>query len=439
MKFLQRGIFTALLAVFVTGAAAHAAVLTLDDAIDMALKNRASIIAARGSEELAKAGKRAALGAFLPRVSAAYDWNKTKNTNQKFAVRDSVSGELFEGEREDNTVTRKSMDFVGEISFTLPDAVFNYMAAKEDAIASHLDVISSEQDLILSVKTRYYGYLAAEQNIGVQEEAVKRSEEQLKLIQSRFELGSAAKSDVLKQRVQYGNDKLNLLQARNSVISTKAALSYTIGLDPTQEHQFSTEYIVREYTGSLDEAIQYGFAHSPDLLSQEQSIKSAKLRLTSAKTDYLPKLTPSLSYGYGKTWGENDTWSSGTALTYGFNLSWNIFDGFARERSVTSSRVAFNNARAYAADARNLTASDIKSTYLEIEQLREQKKVSQENVDAATEDLKITQEKYNLGAATILDLLNAQVSLKQAQVSMIQADFDLNLSIARLENSMGKM
>lgn len=438
MKFLQRGILTAILAVFMTGAAAHAAVLTLDDAIDMALKNRASIIAARGSEELAKAGKRAALGAFLPRVSAAYDWNKTKYTNQKFAALDST-GTLFEGEDEDNTVTKKSMDFGGEISFTLPDAVFNYMAAKEDAIASHLDVISSEQDLILSVKTRYYGYLAAEQNIGVQEEAVKRSEEQLKLIQSRFELGSAAKSDVLKQRVQYGNDKLNLLQARNSVISTKAALSYTIGLDPTQEHQFSTEYIVREYTGSLDEAMQYGFAHSPDLLSQEQSIKAAKLRLTSAKTDYLPKFTPSLSYGYGKSWGENDTWSSGTALTYGFNLSWNIFDGFARERSVTSSRVAFNNARAYAADARNLTASDIKSTYLEIEQLREQKKVSQENVDAATEDLKITQEKYNLGAATILDLLNAQVSLKQAQVSMIQADFDLNLSISRLENSMGKM
>lgn len=438
MKFLQRATFAAMAAVIFLGAAAQAAVLTLDDAIDMALKNRASIIAARGSEDLAKAGKRAALGAFLPRISAAYDWNKTKYTNQKFAAIDTL-GNLFEGEDPDVTVTEKSLDFGGRISFTLPDAVFNYLAAKEDAVVAGLDVISSEQDLILAVKTRYYAYLAAEQNIGVQEEAVKRSEEQLKLIQSRFELGSAAKSDVLKQRVQYGNDKLNLLQARNSVISTKAALSYTIGLDPTQEHQFSTEYIVREYTGTLEEALQYGFTHSPDLLAQERNINAAKLRLTSAKSDYLPKFTPSLSYGYGKNWGENDTWSSGTALTYGFNLSWNIFDGFARERDVTASRVSFNNARAAAADARNLTASDIKSTYLEIEQLREQKKVSQENVDAATEDLKITQEKYNLGAATILDLLNAQVSLKQAQVSLIQADFDLNLSISRLENSMGKM
>ncbi len=63
----------------------------------MALKNRASIIAARGSEELANAGKRAALGAFLPRVDASYDWNKTKYTNQKAEVLDT-SGSLFEGE-----------------------------------------------------------------------------------------------------------------------------------------------------------------------------------------------------------------------------------------------------------------------------------------------------------------------------------------------------
>ena len=58
---------------------------------------------------------------------------------------------------------------------------------------------------------------------------------------------------------------------------------------------------------------------------------------------------------------------------------------------------------------------------------------------AAEEDLKITREKYNLGAATILDLLDAQVSLKTAQVALIQVDFDLNLAVAKLENAMGKV
>jgi outer membrane protein len=191
--------------------------------------------------------------------------------------------------------------------------------------------------------------------------------------------------------------------------------------------------------------------HRPSLLSAERNITAAQWRLTNARSAYLPKLTPNLGYGYNKSWTEGgliqssvsgaaSTYEvSGSALTYGFVLSWGIFDGFSREQQVTANRVSFNNARAAANDARNLTASEIKSAFFEIEQLREQKRVSQENVDAATEDLKITQEKYNLGAATILDLLNAQVSLKQAQVSLIQADFDLNLAVAKLENAMGKM
>jgi len=91
------------------------------------------------------------------------------------------------------------------------------------------------------------------------------------------------------------------------------------------------------------------------------------------------------------------------------------------------------------AEQRNYISRDIKTAYLDTRQLGEQKQVSQENVEAAEEDLKITQEKYNLGAATILDLLDAQVSLKQAQVSLIQADLDLNKAIAQLERAMGKM
>jgi outer membrane protein len=90
-------------------------------------------------------------------------------------------------------------------------------------------------------------------------------------------------------------------------------------------------------------------------------------------------------------------------------------------------------------DTRNSTIATVKSSYMEIEQLKKQVEVSTENVAAAEEDFRITQEKYNLGAATILDLLTSQVSLKEAQVALIRVQFDLNLAVARLENAMGKM
>lgn len=440
MKFLYRGVIIALAAVLTTAAVSRAAVLTLDEAIDLALKNRAAIIAARGNEEIARAGRRSALGAFLPRVDARYSWLKTQDRNRSFDI--DSAGVRFEGDLPDADNTDKSLVIGGDITFTLPDAVFNYLAAKEDVAVAKLDVIASEQDMILAVKLRYYAYLAAVQNVTVQEEAVKRAEEQLKLIQSRFELGSAARSDVLKQRVQYGNDQLNLLEARNTITTAEASLAYTIGVDPAQDHSFSTDYVLREYTGTLEEAISYGLEHRPRVLANERNIDAARWRLINARTDYLPKVSPTVGYNYSKTWADDEVEEStfsGSSLSYGFLASWNIFDGFLREERVTLNRVALNNARAALSDERYLTASEIKSAYLQAQLVNEQKRVAQENVEAAAEDLKITQEKYNLGAATILDLLVAQVSLRQAQVSLIQADFDYNLAVANLENAMGKM
>jgi outer membrane protein len=452
MRFVRGLIFT-VAAVVGFGAASRAKDLTLDDCIDLALKNRASIIAARGSAELAKANERSALGAFLPQANASWKTLKTQDRSGHLkGVYQVPSGDTtIEVDLANSTSTTTSLNAGATWEFALPDAFFAYKASRSDRLGRQLDVIGSEQDLILAVKQAYYAYLAALQNQTVSEEAVKRSAEQLKLIQSRFELGSAALSDVLKQKVQSGNDQLGLLQAKNTVTNSRASLAYTVGLDPMQDQTFSTEYTVRQYDGTLEDAVKFGLEHKPSLLSQQKAIESANTRLLSARSDYLPKVSPTASFGYSRVkqpgsfrldsvttlYGTNTT--RGTTLTYGLGLSWNIFDGFLRERNVVAAKIARNDAKAALADQRNLVASEIKTDYLNIQQLKEQKNVSQANVDAATEDLKITQEKYNLGAATILDLLNAQVSLRQAQVSLIQADFDLNLAVSNLENAMGKM
>ncbi len=462
---MRRVTGTILLVTFVlalTGSQVRAAVLTLDDCIELALQKRASIIQARGSEKTAYAGQRSALGAFLPRISASYSWSKGKETditppNQQATGYETVldttvvNGQTAIDARqvptgiqeitEQTNGPRKTLGISAYLTLVDFSNIFDYASASAAHASAKLDVLASEQDLIYSVKTSYYAYLATVQNVAVQEDAVKRSEEQLKLIQSRFDLGSASLSDVLKQKVLYGNDRLSLLTAQNGVTNAKANLAYTIGLDPQQEPEFSSEYTVRAYEGTLDDAIKFGMDHNPTLLSSEKTLSQAVNSVRSANASYLPTL--SLSGSYSKSSGTQSfpytiDYSS-KSLSYGFSVNWNIFDGFLRQQNITQASVFRNNARAGFSDTRNLTVANIKTAYLDIEQLKEKKSVSQENVDAAQEDMKITQEKYNLGAATILDLLNAQVSLKQAQVQLIQADFDLNLAIAKLENAMGKM
>lgn len=409
--------------------------LTLDDCIELALKNRASIIRARGAEVSAAAWQRSALGAFMPQIRGSYSYTRGKQTK------------INPGFGADNEITEQeygpSKTFGISASWTILDFsnVFDVAAARASHARSELNVIASEQDLIYSVKVSFYAYLASEENVETQREAVKRAKEQLKLIESKFELGSAAKSDVLKQKVQFGNDRLALLRAENAVINAVAMLAYTVGLDPREDHHFSANYHAREYEGSLDEAINFGISHNPSLLAQQKSIEWSSRSLKSSKATYLPSLT--LNGSWVKFNG-TERFPEVTNYSYqnrswGFSIGLNIFDGFFREKRVTDARVNLNNSRADFSDLRNKTVSDIKTGFNEIDQFKQQKSVSQENVAAADEDLKITQEKYNLGAATILDLLDAQVSLKRAQVSLISVDFDLNLAIARLEKSMGKM
>ncbi|MFH1373765.1 MAG: TolC family protein [bacterium] len=470
MKCLVKAGLTAVLVVL-TASMAFSEPLTLDDCIELALKNRASIIAARGEETLAKWGTRTALGAFLPRVNASYSHSKTKDAdiksddlepsawgvfydtaiflNMDSSVADSflveyqspVAYEVVQKMYGDQDRVGKSYGVDARMSLFDLANWFNYAGAKAGRAKAHLDVIASEQALIYSVKVSYYAYLATIENVAVQEQAVERSEEQLKLINSKFELGSASKSDVLKQKVQFGNDKLTLLSAQNAVTSTRAGLAYTIGINPASDVEFSTDYTIREFSGTLDEAITFGIEHEPGLLASHKSLDMARHSVRSRWSEYMPKLAGWASIGWSDgTRGDTVTFNfSSKSTTIGLQVTYNIFDGFWRERNLSTARVRQNTARAELADMRNRVSRDINTAYLDIKQLREKKNVARETVEAAGEDLKITQEKYSLGAATILDLLDAQVSLKEAQVSMISTDFDLNLAVAKLEHAMGKM
>jgi len=163
--------------------------------------------------------------------------------------------------------------------------------------------------------------------------------------------------------------------------------------------------------------------------------------MRSAYGGYLPSVNAFVS----ETWldasrGDNLDVSlnfSGRSTSFGVNINWNIFDKFLREQSVTNRKVAYNNAKADSWETRNNVILAIKKAFYELDKASAQVGVSGENVKSAREDMNLAQEKYNLGSASILDLLDAQVSLKDAQVKLIRAELDKNLAVARLQNAMG--
>jgi outer membrane protein TolC len=418
-------------------------VLTLDDCIELALENNKDVIYTRNQEKIASGNVWQAFGAFLPSLYLSGDATETR-TERYTAIAsayDPDTQEIIPVSVEMGGVS-KSYSLGGSASLTLFDGgrnVFNFLGAKADKKHFSYLTESSEQALIYNVKGLYFAYLTFLDKKEISEEAVKRGEEQYKLAKSKYEVGSASKSDVLKAQVQYGNDKLGLIETQNAVKVAHANLAYLIGVDVNSDVEFSAEFKPKKYDGTEMDALKFGLAHYPGLLASESNLTAAKYDVRSTFGRYLP----SLSISVGRSWS-NNRWSEvkefrdeDARWSIRTSLSIPIFENFSRKRDMSRAKATLSNARADYYYVKNEVALNIKEAYLEITKADEALKVARENVLAAGEDMSLVQEKYNLGAATILELLDAQVSLITAQNAEAEAEFDYNLAVAKLENAMG--
>ncbi len=448
----------------VSAPSAQAETYTLEQCLELAQNNRASIVRAKGAKRDAKASVKRQFGRiFLPSVSGAYRTSESRARNQSSeepvfatgqrAILDVVGDTLFFQTRTPTGLIQKvdvpdqdrsSSSYQLSANLTLFDGFSNindYKGVRKSSQRADYDLKRAKQNLELNVRIAYFAYLANVRNLAVQEEAVKRSQEQLNLVQSRYDVGSASLSDVLKQKVQFGNDNIALLEAQNGVKTTKADLGFEVGLNLNDEMDFDTTYVEDKFDGSLDAAIQSGVTSHPGLRSTELAVDVNRHFVRSAKGGYLPSVTAFVSESWSDAsradnLDQNLSFKSRN-LAFGVNVNWNIFDRFQREQSVTNRKVAYNNAKAESWEARNNVVLAVKKAYFVLDKAVAQVAVSGENVNSAREDMSLAQEKYNLGSASILDLLDAQVSLKDAQVKLIRAQLDQNLAVARLQNAMG--
>jgi len=431
MPFTAKKLLTVIfLSALLVGPAVAAKTLTLDDCVDLALKNHPDAISARGNVSVAGGNLWNAFGNFLPYVSASGQVSQTTGSIV-------VDGVVISPNR-----TTKNYSLGASAQLTVFNGgrnIFNYLEARASKARYEYLKEQSEQGLILMVKTYYFNYLASRRILEVREEAVKRGEEQLKLAESKYEVGSASKSDVLKAKVQYGNDRLALIDAENGVKKAYADLSYYIGIDVNSDNDFATEYSTREYKGNEADALNFGMTNHPGFLASEKNMAAAKNGLWSAYGQFLPTVSVYYSRNY-----QNEFWHQVNDLSFAdrrwsisTSVNFPIFTNFSRKAAVSSAKVSLNNARASYYYSKNYVAREIKKAFLDMNKAKEKLNVVIENEAAAGEDMSLVQEKYNLGAATILELLDAQVSLITAQYDKIQAEFDYNLAIATLDNAMG--
>jgi outer membrane protein TolC len=163
--------------------------------------------------------------------------------------------------------------------------------------------------------------------------------------------------------------------------------------------------------------------------------QAAHAQVAAARAAYWPALTVGASTGYSGTQGTGTGFSNNSQLRLG--LSWNIFDGFAREAQIATQEANAEVAEAQASDdARNVDAGV--TTYLaQLDAAYASVAITQTSVVAAEENLRVVSERYQVGVATIVDVLTAQTALDQARVDAVNARFTYLRAKAQLEALVG--
>jgi len=411
--------------VIATPAAAQHEV-TLQDAIQRALRVQPGMVQARGDESNAGMQRAAAVGAFLPTVtlnSSAFRQNKSSIVNG-FPVQ--------AGTYQYNTGLNFSVDLFDGLR-----RVQRYRNAAATAAAAEAGYTNQTFQVTLQTKQAFYNALATEELVRVAESQVRRAQRQLEISVDKLHAGSATRSDSLRSTVDYGNARIALLQAQANLATAQANLGRQVGIDSlVRAVPDSALPPLPDSTGLRGAALE----SSPQVLQAEAQARALAATVWDQRSQYLPTLSVSYntsSQGLTQAW-QGFGLPNRNINRLQFTLIWTIFNGFVREQQQTSAGVQRDVATARAADTRLLVNATLTQQLAAAVTAFEQIQIARANVAAATEDLRVQNERYRVGAATILDLLTSQAALTQAEVNLVQTRFNYLIARAQVEAVVGR-
>lgn len=299
------------------------------------------------------------------------------------------------------------------------------------------EILRVEQATKYSAIQGYYGLLAYQELQGVYHEAVDNLQGHLDNVQAQYNVGTKAKVDVLSSDVSLANAKTTAITADNNVAVAESNLNNILGLPLETKLNLADHQLPFDtYNISLQEATDYAMKYRPEVLQAAIAVQEAERNINIA--DAGNKLTVAITGG--NDWADNTfpgidankrSWKVAAGVTY------NFYDGGATKAKVNQAKQDLLVARETEQKTREAVQLEVKQAYLNIRSAAQKVEETQTVVDQARENYRIQNIRYQAGVGINLDVLDAQLSLNEAQVNHIQALYDYNVGIAKLEQVMG--
>lgn len=401
-------------------------VLTFEEAVALAMERNPRIAAARNDAEIA--GNNAHIGnaGLLPRLDFTGSANYTgsdppsapETETSITSARLSASYTLFNG--------------LGNI--------YGYRQLKTEEKISILSAREQIENIIIQVSYAYYGAAEALENLRVSRELLEISRERLERVRNRTEFGQAGTVDILAARVDYNTDTVIVVKAQfaweeamrnlNSLLNREVETQFQV--DPEVElAQLRPLGVMREK--ALKENSSYRQA--------VESVESASLGHKIARSEFMPQLDLSTSYGWDRYSDGLDFNLNDPTVGWGIQatLSFNIFNGFRRWTDVRNAAIRVRSRQLLENQALLELDRELVNAYKSYSNSRTVLQLEENNLESARVNFERTRDLYDLGRVTSTQFREAQLNLTRAETNVISATYTAKLDEIELTRITGEL
>lgn len=410
--------------------------LTLGQAIRLGLQTNLGVIAAGNSSQAAGAQRIQALSALLPNVSVNASDTVTQTNLAAFGFKFNLPPGInfsiptivgpYNYSQAQAAVTESVYD---------PVARRNYRASKELERASGLSAKDARELVVMAVAGTYLQAVASMARIESQRAQVANAQAVYDQAQIRKQAGTNARIDVMRTLVELQSQKQRLNSLESDLRKQKLALARTIGLP--LDRDFTLTESLAPNTIPIPEpatAVQQALSQRSDLQAAEAQVHGAELAVDAARAERLPSVTFSGDYGL---LGPNPAQTHGVFAVTG-SVNFPVWTGGRIKAAVQQAEAALHQRQAELADQRGRVEQEVRSALIELETSTGQLQLAASNRDYAAETLHEARDRFNLGVASTVEVVQAQEQVAGAEADYVSSLLSLDLARLSLSRAAGE-
>lgn len=413
----------------------------LQQAIDHALINNPNLQIMQDKIAQAEAQLGIALSSFYPSIKTSLSYTHSTNPSHAFGM----------------IIAQRRLDLSPSTDFNNPGGTDNYRpevtaryslfrggqdyynskAAQLGVDAATLNKSAIRNQLIQTVSSTFYAYLAAIEVDHVADSSIEAVKKELQQSKNRYEAGSVLKSDLLSLQVQLAEAQDTKIQTVNAIELTKIGLKSLLGIAALEPFEIdpSDNWNMPEAKQTFENLLSTALSQRPETQTANKHIEIAQKKLNAAKGAYLPTADAYVSYGSDSK--DLDYSTNRDNVTAGVMVELDIFSGFRDSNKIKLAEHQLAIAQKSAKQTQLAIENAVKSAHLKLLEALARIQVTSSSVAASDEALRLVHEQRKAGTVTVTRYIEAEVARDKSHARNISARFDALRAEAELNRAIG--